>query len=263
MKALTKYLENRKDSITALINKPIHTYTSDTFHQLRIEIKKLNAFIDLIKFCAPDFKRKKTAKPFKLLFRQAGKVRELQLQEEMIKKYHPGSSLKNYITGLKRMRLKEEETYFLLLNKKNTDRLKKNFPKIISSLPAVTIKKAHKYLEQKNRAIQKLISQSTQQTNQVHELRKQLKNLNYTMKSLSMETFNKPLSMNDDLPELLGEWHDFQAIIQHLIKSIDAGFVYPKEIVQLEKLKIKLRSISDRLFEKITKALSDQQTGSL
>lgn len=263
MKALSKYLKNREDSITTLINKPIHTYTSDTFHELRVEIKKLNAFIDLIKFCATDFKPKKTAKPFKRLFRQAGKVRELQLQEEMIKKYHTGSSLKNYITGLKRMRLKEQQTYFLLLNKKNTNRLKNNFPKIISSLPAVTNKKAHKYLEQKNKAIQKLINQSTLQTDHVHELRKQLKNLNYNMKSLSMEAQNKPSSEKDDLPELLGEWHDFQVMIQHLKKSVDAGIIDPKEIVQLEKLKTKLMSKSDRLFGKITKALWDQQTKSI
>ena len=39
-----------------------------------VEIKKLNALFELINFCDKDFKRKKTFKPIKEIFQQAGAV---------------------------------------------------------------------------------------------------------------------------------------------------------------------------------------------
>ena len=87
MKAPTKYLKKREDAINFLLEKPTRAYTIDTFHKLRVEINKLNAFFELINFYSKDFKRKKTFKPFKLIFRQAGKVRELQVEEAILRKY--------------------------------------------------------------------------------------------------------------------------------------------------------------------------------
>ena len=72
MKLNAKYLKNRRDAINSLLEKPKRLYTPATFHKLRVELKKLDAFFDLIKFSSKDFKRKKTFKPFKLIFNHAG-----------------------------------------------------------------------------------------------------------------------------------------------------------------------------------------------
>jgi len=85
MKTLTRYLGRRKIAIYLLMKRPRDKFTTHTFHRLRVEIKKLNAFLQLIGFCSNDFKRKKTFKPFGKLFRQAGKVRELQLEKKVLK----------------------------------------------------------------------------------------------------------------------------------------------------------------------------------
>jgi hypothetical protein len=66
MKALAKYLKKREDTIESLLKKPARKYTPDTFHALRIKIKKLNALSGLIKFGVRDFKKKniQTIHPF-------------------------------------------------------------------------------------------------------------------------------------------------------------------------------------------------------
>jgi len=59
VKALTEYFKNREDAISFLLQKSARAYTPVTFHKLRVEIKKVNAFFELINFCSKDFKRKK------------------------------------------------------------------------------------------------------------------------------------------------------------------------------------------------------------
>ena len=63
MKLKAKYLKKRRDTINSLLEKPKRLYTPTAFHKLRVELKKLNAFFDLIKFCSKDFKQKKHLSP--------------------------------------------------------------------------------------------------------------------------------------------------------------------------------------------------------
>ena len=59
MKALKKYFKNRIIAINQLIETPRDAYTAETFHQLRVETKKLNALFELINFSENGFKKKK------------------------------------------------------------------------------------------------------------------------------------------------------------------------------------------------------------
>src|SRR5258708_6187319 len=94
-KALKNYFARRRKAITSLLRKPARKIVAQNFHQLRIEIKKLNAFYALINYRSKEFKKKKTFKPLKQIFKQAGKVREIQLEQALLKKYNFHSSLKN------------------------------------------------------------------------------------------------------------------------------------------------------------------------
>jgi uncharacterized protein YdaT len=251
MKALTKYLKNREDAIDFLFEKPTWAYTPDTFHKLRVEINKLNAFFELINFCSKDFKRKKTFKPFKLIFRHAGKVRELQVEEAMLRKYFLNNLLKDYRDSLKKLRLKEKEDFFSIANKKFAARIKKTYREIVPFLTQTDKKKVNSYMEKKRKKIEKLLNQNTLQMPQVHVLRKRLKKFHYNRKSLNLEKQNMPLTRKDVLPELLGKWHDLQVIIRHLKKAMDTCGINPTEVSQLEIIKAKFSSDSELLFNKI------------
>ena len=257
MKTLRKYLKNRELAISLLVEKPNHKYTSDTFHKLRVEIKKLDAFFALLKFCFKDFKRKKTFKPFKQIFLQAGKIRELQIEEEMLKKYLPDISLHDYLNYLKRLRLKEQEAFFSIVNKKMAVRLKHKYHEIVPLLSKVNNKKVNRYLEKKITKIKELIGQGNLQAAWLHELRKRLNMLKFNRKSLSLEKQNISILKKDDFTMLLGQWHDSQVIMTHLNKTMETAGLNPKEIIQLEKLKIKLSSDSETVLKKINSILPE------
>jgi len=257
MKALRKYLNNRELAISLLVEKPNHKYTSGTFHKLRVEIKKLDAFFALLKFCSKDFKRKKTFKPFKQIFLQAGKIRELQIEEKMLKKYLPEISLIDYLNYLKKLRLKEQELFFSIVNKKMAVRLKNKYHELVPLLSNINNKKANSYLARKTAKIKKLIGQGNLQAAQLHELRKRLNMLKFNRKSLSLRKQNISILKKDDFTVLLGQWHDSQVIITHLNKTMETAGLNQKEIIQLEKIKLKLSSDSETVFKKINSILPE------
>ncbi|MEY3420588.1 MAG: hypothetical protein RIR48_873 [Bacteroidota bacterium] len=255
MKALIKYLKNRKASINTVLSKPRRKYTPDTFHKLRIEIKKLNALFDLMNYCSKDFKRKKTFKPFKLIFQQAGKVRELQLHEVMLRRYLTGNTLSNYRYRIKKIRLKEQDKFFLLMKSKCIKRLKKKYHVIAHQLNKINNKKAVIYLEKKKNLINKLLDADRLEPEQIHELRKRLKILNYSMKFLSLEKQDKQFLEKNIISGLIGKWHDCQVLTRHLEKAEKDVCINSNEINELEKVRMKIIKNSELLLSKINSAI--------
>lgn len=255
MKALKKYLNSRKVNIDFLLGKPKRNFTPGTFHKLRIELKKLNAFLDLVNYSSKDFRKKKIFKPFKQVFRQAGKVRELQLQEAMLKKYFPHNSIPGYKTLLRKSRLKQTRIFFLLFDPKMFTQVKNKFTEIDSFLPKIKAKTATTYLDSEIKKIKNLINKSPLQKEHLHELRKRLKTLSNNRSSLSMDERKDPVPKKDGLPRLLGDWHDLQVMIDHLNKGLDKGGIDPNEVIQLEDLKTKISAESELLFGQIREAI--------
>lgn len=259
MKALKKYLNRQKVTINFLLGKPKRTFTPGTFHKLRIELKKLNAFLDLINYCSKDFRRKKIFKPFKQIFKQAGKVRELQLQEAMLKKHFPDNSIPEYKAYFRKSRLVETGIFFSMIDPKMVNRLNKRFVEIESFLPKIKSKTAKAYLDKEIEKIINLINKSPLQKGNLHELRKRLKTLNNNRSSLSLEE-NKVLNFKkNNLPRLLGDWHDLQVMIDHLNKGLNLVGINPKEVSHLEKLKSKISVESERILIQLNKAISDSE----
>lgn len=249
MKTLTKYLKNRIDVIDSLLRKSRDKYTPNTFHKLRVEIKKLNSSFDLINFCSTTFKRKATYKPYKIIFDKAGKVRELQIEDEMLNNYFGSKMIKDYRKGLKKLRLKAENDFFSLVNKKLMDQLHKKKHSIIPHLRAIDSKKTAIYLEKKENQIKELLHREIIQTEQIHELRKELKVLNYNKAITSKEKH----STQDVLPEILGKWHDCQVIIKHLEKALHQEKLSLTEAEQLKIIHSKIVNKRNILFNEIKK----------
>jgi CHAD domain-containing protein len=255
MKTPKKYLKNREDAIRFLLRKPRSKYTPETFHKLRLEIKKLNAFFDLIKYCSKDFKRKKAFKPFQLIFRQAGKVRELQLEEAMLKKYLRYNSLQSYCNNLKIMRQKEADNFFLMVDKSLLEQLEKTKELLRPNLSKIDSEKTDLYLEKKQKKIKKIISKGISEKRELHQLRIRLKILNHNNTIYKIESTNKSLPKKEDLTLLLGNWHDYQVIIKHLKKTLKNSQLSLEELNHLKAIKIKVAAESLLLFDKINNKL--------
>jgi CHAD domain-containing protein len=253
MKTLTKYFKNRINVIDSLLRRPRDKCTPNTFHKLRVEIKKLNSGFDLINFCSTTFKRKATYKPYKIIFRKAGKVRELQIEDEMLKNYFGNKMIKDYRKSLKKLRLKAENDFFSLVNKKLLDQLNINHHKIIPHLREIDSKKIAIYLGKKANYIQELLCQNIIQTEQIHQLRKELKILNYNKAIIDKEKQDKELSQQGVLTELLGKWHDCQVIIKHLENALQQEKLSLAEAEQLKIIHSKIVNKRNILFNEINK----------
>ena len=251
MKALTRYLERREIAIYLLLKRPRDRFTTHTFHRLRVEIKKLNAFLQLIGFCSDDFKRTKTFKPFRKLFRQAGKVRELQLEKKVLKKYQIDNFLMGYMGNLDKLRAVEKETFFSMLKGKPASKLKKKFQVIVPHIFRIDRIKAAEYLAEYKILFNEVQTQQALEPHQIHQIRKWLKELRYNCKILSIEPQNIPVLNKSYLPALLGKWHDYDIIINHIKFMIQNGNVNLREISCIEDIIEKLSSDRESLFNNL------------
>jgi CHAD domain-containing protein len=255
MKAFKKYFKKRIKAINSLLGKPRLTYTPDTFHKLRIEIKRLEAFFDLIKFCSKDFKRRKTYKPFKHIFRQAGKVRDLQVEETMMKKYFVINILNEYRSKLRNQRLKEQRDYFSIVYAELTW-LRKSCSNTIPFLDQLDESFVNIFMEKRRKKIEIHMNQTPLQPSQIHKLRKLLKRFNYNQRCLEIKNPNDTKKEIYALDERLGKWQDCQVFIKHLELAMDAKGVSQEERNQLEEIRTNMVSESKLLFDKINETIS-------
>lgn len=252
---LKKYLKNRKKAINSLLQKPKQLYTTETFHKLRVELKKLHAFFELIDSYSKKFNRKKTFKPFKLIFRQAGKIREFQIEEEILKKYFGNNIAIRYIDNLKNHKQQEQKIFFFITNEVFIDGIKQLFHKIANKVTKLNKGKIKRYLEKRHHKIETSLNQRQLKTANIHKLRKYLKAYNYNQQSLNLDKRNKLYPANDQLTPLLGKWHDLQAIIKHLKIAITIAETNLKEQHLLKEMEAKITAESTLLWNKIQVAL--------
>lgn len=236
MKGLKKYLHNREKAINLLLAIPARSFTPATFHELRVEIKKLNAFYKLIDFCSKDFKRKKAIRPFRQIFHQAGKVREIQVELVLLKKYLSDTILIGYRKYLRVRRLKERAFFFSLLNDSFIARVKKSFSDTIPVLTLIDKKKVGLYFKEKRNKILKNFIQYDLQPDQIHELRKQLKCYYYNKSAVEKGIPSSTSGKQAQLSDLLGKWHDSNVISVHLKKAMATEGFNPEDVAQIERI---------------------------
>ncbi len=228
---LSKYFKNLEKKINKILKKPFDKYDEEDYHKLRVEIKKLNALLDLVKGCSKNFKRKKYFKPVKKIFKQSGKARELQLEESTLKKYEQ-YSLEHYLSEVKDRIKKEQNNFHSLLNKKLKKKIKNSFKQIGPFIKVIRRKEVAIYIVKERKKISDLVQQKPLKPIQVHELRKSLKVDFYNRKSLNLMEKNN-LEEEDNFQELLGKWHDGRTMNDHLERSIIKEEIDPTELKQL------------------------------
>lgn len=253
MKPLEKYYAHHHSNIVQLLSVKPGKYTPENFHKLRVELKKLNALFEIIKYCSREFKRKKAFKPYKKLFKQAGVARELQLEENLLKLHDTRNTLKIFRAKLSQRREVEQEIFFELLRTLSIT----EGNKIIPLLAAIDEETTQDYLRKKEDKIARLLKKKTIDEAQLHELRKRLKQFNYNLGSLGEK---KEKNAKANLTELLGNWHDCQVMAQHFEKAINNDEVETQELAALKRIIKKLTEEKKQHLVKINKMLSSQKS---
>jgi len=256
MKGLKKYLITRKNAINLLLEKPPQFFTPSTFHLLRVEIKKIYAFFELLESCSKDFKRDNAFKPFRKIFRQAGKVREIQVEQMLLKKYFTDTQLIGYRKSLLIQRSAERTAFFELINETLAVRLNKSFRDTIPVLATIDKKKVDIYLKKKRNKILKHLIQYELIPDQIHELRKLLKCYYYNKTAIEKGIQNSITQKQTQLTDLLGKWHNSYIIYLHLKKAISMAGINPEEVSQIQKLMETISSEIEIKLIKIKKSVS-------
>lgn len=257
MKALEKYFKKQAITIHSLLELDPKNFTADTFHKLRVEIKRVKAMVNLIDFCSKKWKPKKTFKPFEVIFKQAGKVREIQLQLALLGEQPSFNLIKGCEKELKKKLDKELRLFFRTAKSSSSRKLEKKHRTIIELFLQTGKKKRNRYRNDKKREIKKLLRKNTLKKRQVHTLRKLLKIYDYNEKILKYPVQNKVLRNRNRLMEMMGQWHDYQISIRQL-KKTSRNCSNANEMELLENIKTLFISKRKALFDQINAALRHQ-----
>lgn len=204
-----------------------NTKDGECLHKLRVEVKKLNAFIRLMNFCAGK-KQQLNKKPLDDLFKSAGEIRTAFVHIDLLKKH--GLETGDFITDQQKIisnctaEFCSKANFFKTL-------LRKTHKKIFKKVKSISNKNVRRFFKKQS---QKIIAgfAVAPTEDQLHKLRKQLKELLYIFEMLPQK-LQQAIGLNVDyinhLQEEIGNWHDAvatrallqQAQMQQLAQAID------------------------------------------
>lgn len=258
MKALETYFKKQASTIHLLLGQESKSFTADSFHQLRVEIKRVKALVDLIAFCSKKWNPKKTFKPFKVIFKLAGKVREIQLQLALLEEQPSFKSLVDCRKQLKKKLKRALGKFFITADSEASSTLRKKHRIIIALFLQIGKKKRRRYMADKRQEINKMLHQNTVKKKQIHTFRKRLKVYDYNEKIMKYPEQNKGIVARNKLMELLGHWHDYQVSILQIKKATRSCASDSNEIELLENIERTFISKRNVLFDQINAALKQQ-----
>ncbi|MBK9636789.1 MAG: CHAD domain-containing protein [Bacteroidetes bacterium] len=208
---LNNYILDLLESLNQNLSSYMKVKESEYLHHLRVDIKKINA---ILSFAEKIFKTKYNANLLKLLFHDAGKIREIQINLNLLNAI-PKPPLR-LITRLR----KEENTLSKEFIKNDVQYIftikhfRKNIrlPKLLSNKMTI----AKYFINQKNKA--EKILQNLDRGN-LHRYRKKIKKLIYIYNALPKRIQNKidiDIAVINKQQQWVGDWHDTYAAINFL-----------------------------------------------
>lgn len=190
----------------------------EELHQMRVEIKKIDAMIWLEKKCSNSAGISEKLILFKKIFEHAGEIRAAQINLQLISKYKKID--KKYLNFQRRI-ITSETKHFCEISNAYKNQLTTSKQIIVKSFVDIKNKYIrHLYLKQIKR-IARLLSEQNRSA-QLHECRKKIKRLLYINEFLQKSLKNK-LRMNihysQKLEDIIGKWHDLIATLGLLKKT--------------------------------------------
>ncbi|MCS6967563.1 MAG: CHAD domain-containing protein [Bernardetiaceae bacterium] len=218
METLKDYLHQRCKRLLAILQTPLQLHDTETFHQLRVEIKKLRALIQLAEsLSAGCYLNKKQRRAVRKVFSAAGLLREKQLEEQFINSNTPEGYQASFILNVIEQ---EKQHYYTNLCKKITSSFLSVVENIFAALevafgelqtPAVEA-----FLNQKNKELSSAVQWlSATPEKHWHDLRKQFKAHLHALKATNYNPSDLSSENLELITELLGSWHDCEIMICH------------------------------------------------
>ncbi|MCU0361101.1 MAG: CHAD domain-containing protein [Bacteroidia bacterium] len=245
-------LKKREACIARLLKTKKGQDEPENFHQLRLEIKKTRAALSLLSKCSRSIDFKTKMAPYLNLFKQAGKIRELQLHKLYLDKHSKPEDMPVYSKTLEKQTAEEIKQFCNLKNHKETKPLSLHSDTMRLSPLNVNEHILESTLEKEQDTILKLLEKEKLKVPQVHDLRKRIKSFLFLSTLLPIK--KKKLKHLNEFQELLGKWHDYEVFGEELQKADKLENVPPEEKKKIRKLKPKVVQKRQTLFKKIDKS---------
>jgi CHAD domain-containing protein len=225
----------------------LDNFDMEAIHKMRTSTKRLRALFQLIEFVSvKKFKAKKQLKKIRSLFKHAGKIREIQIEYELVTKYEAILNI-TYPAYKEYLKLREhkEIAAFLKSIPRITERdniLKHNYIlKTIDTIPADDMPAyASDFINWKKKQLTKLNAKPAS-NHRIHTNRTYIKQLYYLFHILTSLTgqsniLNRSAEQLRAIEQLIGSWHD----LVNSAKYLNAFFntkngEKTKEYIQLRK----------------------------
>ena len=246
-KSYLKYFKKIEKNIVGVLQMPSENFAKEDYHKLRVEIKKLNAVLTSLEFCFKSFKKERYQKGLQQLFKQAGKVRNYQLEESSLRT----NPVPQYLSDLAKTIEKEKIKFAALHDKLHIKKIKKTFKKIERFIKKMHRKDLQKFVENERNKIRHFFQKDALLPGNLHAMRKLLKIDFYTRKITDQPVAENLVEEENTFLELLGQWHDCQTMNRLLQKSIFKGVRSAEELHDLSKMNAEIKGTSDNLLKDI------------
>ena len=226
---LINFFKKQICRIEAIMTQDNRSFNIDKYHELRVELKKIKLIINIIDESGVRFQNKKHVNQLMRMFKQAGKIRELDLLKVHLKSFKAikkTSALKLKINNT----FKKEKQIFFKMKSIPIDykKLKKVVSKKIKKIASIEnyLKSLKRNIKQDFKNWKKLnLNQRNKKSISVSKLHEARIHLKYWINYLKI--FNQHIPDNqfvalEGLALKLGEWHDlieFKKYLNHWIEN--------------------------------------------
>jgi CHAD domain-containing protein len=202
MKSLDIYANRRLTRLEKLLRSFSKQNEFKSFHDIRLEIKKIKMLLSLIQFNNKNFKSHKYYIPFRTIFRLAGKLREAGLHADLLARYTHIHTPFYRSPGREFGKFKKSIPQFL-------KSIKKNKKEIIKEIKHIKLWMYQTYLQRKKASLNKRIKKGYTEE-ELHKIRKHIKELIYLMNISKQEATISSLIV---IAEKIGNWHDKKSLL--------------------------------------------------
>lgn len=216
---LRQYYQDYKFVFEENFRIVLENFDVEAIHKMRTSTKRLRALFILLEFMTEKkFKARKQLKKIRFLFKFTGRVRELQIEQQLILSYQIqlGESFDEYLEYLKIREHREISRFLEHLPKLSSRSKILNDKKALAAFDLIdqggSGKKAMEFVNAKQKTINRIISKPISNS-RIHSIRTHMKQLYYLFDILTdLTSTTGILGMTNmkmrEVEQYLGEWHD-------------------------------------------------------
>lgn len=243
-----EYIDKRCKNILLYINAFCTKKNPEALHKVRVEIKKLRAFVYFAEKLANE-KFSKHVEPVIKIFKKAGKMRTANLYLEMIRKYRIHNADFR----------KEQQAVFKTVAEEFCASLEENKRSICECCEAIR-DKCHdidnkeilEFFKKRIKSLSSFFSKKPDE-DKLHARRKKMKILLY-IESFLQRSVREKLKLNrlylDKLQNAIGEWHDTALLVELFENMNFAGKETLKQLTKKRETLLQAAVLQAKEFDK-------------